>query len=265
MRDIACFGSCCIDYYMNLDGGTPFVGGGPLNMAVHMIHLGVDASYIGCIGTDDFGKLVVQKLRQKNIDIQHLHAVAGKTAKCEVELHENERILGDYEEGVMQDFHLSEDDITFIRNHKIAVTDLWGNQTMFLKRLKHDDILLAFDAADRPDDPVSLEALPYTDIFFFSNDGSESETRRKLEEIYEKGPMIVVAMRGEQGSVVLDQDGFHTFGIVENNDVIDSMGAGDSYIAGFLSGLMHGKTIEECMYIGAKEASDTLSYHGAFQ
>ncbi|MBR4163084.1 MAG: fructoselysine 6-kinase [Solobacterium sp.] len=265
MRDIACFGSCCIDYYVNLENGTPFVGGGPLNMAVHISLHDLDASFIGCIGTDAYGKLVLHKLTEKNINTDHLHILCGKTAVSEVELHGEERILGEYEEGVMQDFVLSEEDIAFIRKHKIAITDLWGNQTECMKQIKHDGILLGFDAADRPDDPVALGALPYTDIFFFSSDEPLKETQTKMNEIYEKGPEIVVAMRGKQGSVVRDRDGFHFYDIIENRQVIDSLGAGDSYIAGFLSGLIQKETIEQCMRMGAEEASETLSYHGAFQ
>lgn len=42
------------------------------------------------------------------------------------------------------------------------------------------------------------------------------------------------------------------------------MGAGDSYIAGFLKGMIEGKTIEEAMKLGAANATETLKYFGAW-
>ena len=42
------------------------------------------------------------------------------------------------------------------------------------------------------------------------------------------------------------------------------MGAGDSYIAGFLFGLLRGKSIPDCMALGAQSSSVTLQYSGAW-
>lgn len=43
-----------------------------------------------------------------------------------------------------------------------------------------------------------------------------------------------------------------------------SLGAGDSYIAGFLTGLWEGRTIEGAMERGAACATETLGYFGAW-
>jgi fructoselysine 6-kinase len=42
------------------------------------------------------------------------------------------------------------------------------------------------------------------------------------------------------------------------------MGAGDSYIAGFLLGLLQGKSIAECMEKGAQSSAETIGYYGAW-
>lgn len=47
-------------------------------------------------------------------------------------------------------------------------------------------------------------------------------------------------------------------------EVIDNMGAGDSYIAGFLIGILEGKSISECMQKGALSSSETIGYYGAW-
>ena len=54
------------------------------------------------------------------------------------------------------------------------------------------------------------------------------------------------------------------FGIVPGEDLVDSMGAGDSHIAGFLYGIVEGLPIDEAMQKGAANATETLKYFGAW-
>ena len=85
-----------------------------------------------------------------------------------------------------------------------------------------------------------------------------------MKEYHDKGPKLVVAMLGTDGSLCYDGKEYHSYGIVECDKVVDSMGAGDSYIAGFLSGIVEGLSIEECMHKGAATATETLKYFGAW-
>ena len=47
-------------------------------------------------------------------------------------------------------------------------------------------------------------------------------------------------------------------------EVVDTMGAGDSFIAGFIVGILEGQTIDECMVTGSKSSAVTLGYSGAW-
>ena len=69
--------------------------------------------------------------------------------------------------------------------------------------------------------------------------------------------------RGEAGSIAYDGKEFYTYGIVPV-DVVDTMGAGDSFIAGFLYAICEGKSVPEAMADGAKNSSVTLAYAGAW-
>ena len=46
--------------------------------------------------------------------------------------------------------------------------------------------------------------------------------------------------------------------------VIDTMGAGDSYIAGFLFGILSKESIPTCMQRGADSSAVTIGYFGAW-
>ena len=43
------------------------------------------------------------------------------------------------------------------------------------------------------------------------------------------------------------------------------MGAGDSFIAGFIRGLLLEKNLQQCLELGAINASETLKYMGAWE
>ncbi len=262
---LASVGSNCIDYYSNIGNGKSYPGGGPVNMAVYTVRNGGEASYIGPVGNDEYGKIMYEAVRNKGVDVSHMHVVEGKTAVSQVELIDGERVFGDYDEGVLSTYRLSEEDIDFIAKHDMVVCDLWGKVEGQFKDLKARGIPTAFDCATRPEDPEAQTAMPYTDYLFFSSDnGDTPELRIQMKKYHDRGPKLVTAMLGTKGSLCFDGKEYYSFGIIECDNVVDSMGAGDSYIAGFLAGAADGLGIEECMRKGAETATETLKYFGAW-
>lgn len=262
---LAAVGSNCIDYYNNIENGKCYPGGGPVNMAVYTVRNGGQASYIGPVGSDEYGKIMLNAVKAKGVDVSHMHIVEGKTAVSQVELVDGERVFGDYDEGVLSTYKLSDEDIEYISNFDIVVCDLWGKVEGQFKELKQKGIVTAFDCATRPEDNEAKTAMPYTDyLFFSSDDGDNEELRKTMKQYKEVGPKLVIAMLGTEGSLCYDGQTYHKYGIVECDDVVDTMGAGDSYIAGFLSGIVDNLSIEECMHKGALTATDTLRYFGAW-
>ncbi len=259
---LAAVGDNCMDVYKNL--GKAFPGGNPVNVAVYFVRLGGEASYTGAVGTDKYGQLMIDALKTKHVDISHVKIIQGNTAITQVELVNGERIFGDYDEGVLSKFCLSDADIKFLCGHDLFVTGLWGKVEHDLARIKRNGTPIAFDCATRPDDPIvdiAIESVDY--LFYASDDGDTPELREKMKNLYARGPKIVIATLGEQGSVAYDGEKFTVYGIVPCK-VVDTMGAGDSYIAGFLRGILEKKSLQECMHMGAANSSITLGYNGAW-
>lgn len=259
---LAAVGDNCMDVYENT--GQSYPGGNPVNVAVYFVRLGGAASYTGVVGTDPYGTLMKEKIGAKGVDVSHIRFIEGNTAITHVELVDGERVFGEYEEGVLADFKLTEDEIDFLCSHDMVVTGLWGNVEHDLAAIRRRGVPVAFDAATRPGDPAAVTAIPSVDyLFFATDDGDTEELRMQMKELKEKGPKLVIATMGEQGSMVYDGKEFTVFGIVPCQ-VVDTMGAGDSYIAGFLKGILEGKTAAECMKMGAANSSITLEYNGAW-
>ena len=264
MRTLVTFGSHCIDLYRTPSGTVAYAGGGAVNMAVQAAKCGVQAQYAGTVGTDAYGTLLLQEMEQNGTDTRYVCRSEGKSAVCEVFLNGRERILGDYDPGVLAGYRLSAEQIRACCDADLCVMDLWGMQEDLFPLLKQKGACIAFDSADRPQDPVSLRIMPYTDLFFFSAEDDTPSVRETMRMVKAKGPHTVIAMLGENGSLALDDAGWHRCGIVPCEEPVDTMGAGDSYIGAFLSAHIRGKTITECMETAAACASEVLRFHGAF-
>ena len=164
----------------------------------------------------------------------------------------------------MKNFMLREEDYTFLAGHDLAVTGLWGHCENSLGRIRSLGIPVVFDSSDRTEAPESVLARKSTDIFFFSDDKSgDQKLRNKLQRLSSEGPGLVIATRGDKGSLAWDGERFVAQGIIPVQ-IADTMGAGDSFIAGFAAAWLEGRPLPECMLSGAKSSAVTLQYPGAW-
>ena len=259
---IATVGDNCMDVYDNT--GRAYPGGNPVNVAVYFVRMGGEASYTGIVGDDAYGEMMVKAIVGKGVDVSHVRAEHGATAVTHVQLVDGERVMGDYEEGVMADFSLRAEDIEFLGGQDIVVSALWGEAHGYFPEIRERGALIAYDAATRPFDPAAQQAIPYVDYFFFSaEDGDTPENRDKMMRLHAQGPELVIMTMGSDGSLAYNGEDFVHVGIVPC-DVVDTMGAGDSYIAGFLMGVCRGEDLYSCMQLGALNASITIGYDGAW-
>ena len=262
---LAAVGSNCIDHYIGKTGKTVYPGGGPVNIAVYTAEMGGIASYTGAVGNDEYGRLMIEEMNRAGIDTAHVRILEGKTARTEVTLVNGERILGEYDEGILRDYRLTRGDLDFIASHDLVVSDYWGKAEGYFGEFRRRGLRTAFDCADRTDSANVQTVLPYTDYLFFStNDPDETTLKNKMEDLCRRGPKVIIATRGSRGSLSYDGTAFRSCGIVPCADIADTLGAGDSYIAGFLYGIMRGRSIEDCMSLGAEKASGTLTHFGAW-
>ena len=262
MRRIACIGDNCVDCYD--ETGERYPGGNPVNVSVYFRRLGTQSSYIGAVGNDENGRMIIDSLRGKNVDVSHVKKQKKKTAITHVQRINGERVFGDSDPGVTAELMLTEEDIAFITEHDMVVTGLWGYTEPYLPLLKDRGIPIAYDASDHPFLPHGQEGMKYADYVFFSDDVSdEDQLRKQMQDITAMGPELVVAMRGSLGSLALAGERYESFGTV-NCDLVDTMGAGDSYIAGFLNAWLEGADLTECMRKGSENAAVTIAYKGAW-
>ena len=260
--NIACLGDSCVDQYEAL--GQKFPGGNPVNFAVYLRRLGARSSFVGAVGSDENGGLVLESLAAKGVDVSHVQTLPGPTPTTTVVMDHGNRVFTTYDTGIMEDFRLREEDLRFIQQHDLAVSALWGRCENDLGAIRALGIPVAFDCADLPFDPAAQRALPNTDIAFFSDDASSGEAvMDHMRTLAALGPSVVVAMRGARGSMAYDGTCFYSEP-AKRCPVVDTLGAGDSYIAGFLEATLRGLPMAQRMEAGSANAAVTIGYVGAW-
>ncbi len=257
-------GDNCIDYYINSDKGFP--GGNPVNVAVYAKRYISDVSYIGVVGDDRYGDIMLSSLKKKDVDISSVTVVpGGKTSVTEVELVGSERVFRSYDEGVHASFRMTDEQIMKCCSADAFVTGIWGRCEDYLKIIHDSGVTVTFDFATKLDTPVFPEVARYVDYSFFSWEGDKDEEAIKvfMKDCISKGTKCVVVTLGSDGSIAYDGKEFHRMGIIKCN-VVDTMGAGDSFIAGFVCGILSGSSLEAAMKKGTESSAVTIQYNGAW-
>lgn len=262
MIRIASVGDGNIDVYKSL--GKCYAGGNAVNVAVDLKRLGVESSFIGAIGTDDYGKLILETLKNEGVDSSHVQIIPGVTANTQVEFNGNDRVLGDYEEGVMGIYKLNDSDIAFLSDFDLVHSAIWGCVHTDLHKVRENGTEVSFDFADKLEgNEITDYMIKNCDYAIFSYEKDDEYIREYLKKMHEFGPKITLATLGANGSICYDGNEYITCG-VEEVKVVDTMGAGDSYIAGFISGIALGLDIKDAMIRGTKSAKRTLEIFGGF-
>ena len=264
MRILA-IGDNCIDDYTELSRRFP--GGNALNVAVYASrHDDVMADYIGVVGTDDNGDYLLSQMRAQGLDTGKIIIRDGSTAVTKILIRDGDRVFAEYTEGVQKDAELSYERIPDPDGYDMMHFTVWGFGREHVKHLKETtDALLSCDFSGQLDDPRTT-IMPHLDISFFS--GSHLIEKDKnpepiLKKLKEKTQGIVVMTLGEYGSIAYDGETIYR-GEAYPVEVIDTLGAGDAYIAEFLYSRIKGKTIQESIRAGHKAAAEICKRLGAW-
>jgi len=253
---VAGVGFSCIDIYENL--GKWYPTGNSVDFVIHMSRFGVNASMVTAVGDDEYGAELIAKLREENVDVTHMQVRSGKTAVFKMDLNGNDRVHKEKIEGVMADFALSQEDVQFVIQHHALHTNLSGNITHRLSFFREQGVKVIFDFSTRTNREIAGPILPDTDFAFFSYTQEDEYITEFIKWAKALGPEVVVATLGEHGSLAYDGEMWYRGGIVQA-DVVNTVGAGDSFCAGFMYGKLRGWTIDESLRHGAKVAAEVVS------
>lgn len=252
-------GFTCVDVYEKLNKYYPTGNG--VDWGIHLQRLGIPVSILSVVGTDEYGIKMKEALQKEGIDISHLHTEEGETCKMMMDLRNGvDRVHLEAIDGVMEQFHLTIEDKEYIKTFPYMHTDLFGNVLGDLKELKEAGVNIIMDFSTFSDDPEynTEENFKNVTYAFLSYEKEDEYIKEHLKKIHSYGAKIATATLGENGSISYDGKNYYRYGIVPA-EVVNTVGAGDSYIAGFTYGIINGWNILKCMELGAKLSSQTIT------
>ena len=241
MRSV-CVGDNVIDYYVNNKRMYP--GGNALNVSVHLARLGNDSVYLGNIGDDKMAGVIQRALDANNVDHSHCEIIEGGTTKhCNYEVVNGERtfvnvVIGDKWSGPMD---LTEDRIEYIKGFDVIISNCNAKMQDEMKKISALDKIYVYDFGEKDkyhvDEYLDL-VCTNLDLAMFSFPHVSEETIRKFaERIMDHGVVNVLVTMGSHGQYLINKNGV-VHGEVKYVEAVDTMGAGDSFLASFIDEMM---------------------------
>ena len=90
--DVIAIGDNMSDCYLTI--GQVFPGGSAVNVAVAVARSGGSSGYVGVVGDDARGRLLIDSLAAERVDTRRLSVAPGRTACCQVMHSDGERLFG---------------------------------------------------------------------------------------------------------------------------------------------------------------------------
>lgn len=245
--------------------------GGPSNPAT---------SYIGCVGKDEYANTLKAKASEGGTTVEYLVDEATPTGTCAVLITGQNRSLvanisaaNNYKENHLDTVgmaHVEKAKTIYISGFFLTVSPpsivkvgkhAAENNKTFCMNLGAPFICQFFK------DPL-MEAMPYVDILFgneteyaefaksvlgdtFPFGASLHDVAKKvaaLPKVNKERPRIVVITQGPDVTIIFSDGETKEYPIAptEQSEILDTNGAGDAWVGGFLAAYALGKNIEEC-------------------
>ncbi len=226
--------------------------------------LGIKTVFAGMIGEDEFGSLVLNSLQKKNVNTSFVKISKEHKTGATIALNYSEdRAMVTYP-GAMQHFSLEDinnevfESVRHLHLSSIFLQDNLKNDVIELfQKAKQYGLTTSLDLQWDPDEKWDIDfdkLLPLVDVFLpnkselFAITGIK-DVKEALESLKDKCNTIAVKM-GSEGSALYNNGNISYYKPYLNTEVIDSIGAGDSFNAGFIYALLNGYEPDYCMDMG---------------
>jgi fructoselysine 6-kinase len=258
--DVIAIGDNVSDCYPAI--GQVFPGGNAVNVAVAVARSGGSSGYIGVVGDDARGRLLMDSLAAERVDTRRLSVAPGLTACCQVTHANGERQFLPRQRGVAV-FRPTEHDFAFAATASLIHSTFRSGLEDALPELARRG-RVSFDFSSHLDDGYADDLLPFVHVAEFSAATVDDQECEELARwAASRGPAYVLVTRGRKGAMLFD-GAISTRVNAAPSEVIDSLGAGDSFVGRTLYGLIRGESAQALLEASARAAARTCSTWGAY-
>ncbi len=256
-----------------------FPGGDAMNEAITLAKLGVSTGLIGKVGKDNFGEVLIRYANEIGVDTANVIAEKSeKTSVCVVLIDKDGKRNFLSFRGANNSLCTDDIDFSILRKTKIInigsifalpmldrgglfdiLSEAVSNHVITAADMKYDSFNVGFNGIKN--------ILPYIDYLMPSYDEAayltnETDPSKMAGVLQDAGARTVVIKLGKDGCYV--KSGRDSFMIKPFDvNVVDTTGAGDNFVAGFLTGVLQGWELKKTCIFANAVASISVQKVGA--
>ena len=251
-----------------------FTGGGGTNSAVAFSRLGLKTGWIGRVGNDTNGKIILEELERENVKfLGYTGGVTGYSAILDAV--ESDRTIFTYK-GCNDD--LSYRKIKIPETKWMYFSSMMDKSFKTIKKISYHANIHNLKIAFNPSLYLAKKGVHYlkpvlrnTEILIFNKEEAQAMLRtnsdnqfQMLHDIHKLGPKIIIITDGKNGAHCLDTMEKHFYSIKPAKVKLkETTGAGDAFASGFVAGKILGKSTEYSLRLGMLNAESVIKYKGA--
>lgn len=283
--DVVCLGETMALFVPS--GGThewrQTVGGAESNVACHLAGAGLTSRWVSALGDDPFGQSVLDALAEAGVDTADVridperptgvYFKAPAPAGSQVRYYRGGSAATALGPEMFDDLDLSRTALLHLTGITPGLSDTCRALLDALMFRRPPNTLVSFDVNWRPalweaagatevDDPAELlrELANRADIVLVGADEAEAVWQRSSVEAIRDlvpEPRSLVVKHGSHGATLVE-DGHEVFEPALKVDVVEPVGAGDAFAAGFLSATLRGRSGQQRLRAGHLQAAAVL-------
>jgi ribokinase len=256
--------------------GTSFItvpGGKGGNQAVAAAKLRSNVTMVGAVGSDEFGRALIENLKNNMVDVRGIIIKDGPSGVASICVDQQGRNMIMVAPGANMEFTGEELPAHLFSGVKILLLQLeipLKTVQFCIERAKEQNIQVILNPA--PAQKLERELLQKVDILvpnetelkILTGYGTKSleEVKRGAEMLLDMGVNAVIVTLGEKGCLIKQKD-FEKYLPAYEVKAIDTTAAGDAFIGGLATALLQDYELEEAVDFASAVAAVSVTKMGA--
>ncbi len=243
------------------------IGGCAANVAVDLVKLGVNASVVGRVGDDAFGRIVTEMLRERGVGVKTLRVTPRVDTSQTLIVNvagQDRRFIHTF--GANAGFQATDIPLAGVEQCKV----LYLGGYLLMRELQAEALAAVFATAREAGAKTVLDVvtpgpgdyllklkplLPQVDVFLPNNHEAElitgeTDPLRQAEQFRNLGAKTAIITLGEGGAVLVNAKERLRSGTYAV-PFVDGSGGGDAFAAGYILGLLQGADAAGCLRLGS--------------
>lgn len=233
------------------------VGGTSAGKALHLASLGIDTRLYTPLGDDAQGNHVRIALTRAGIGLCALPSI---TTEQHVNLMAASERISIYTASASAPTSRDiESTYTAVRNSDLAVIDLSELGLRVIERAGEEHPPIWVDLHDYDGRQQFHQPFLHAASVVFMNNDATLKPWELLNACLREGPQLAICTLGKDGAIAMDATGQRWTVSAHETEVVDTNGAGDAFMAGFLSAHLQRATTQQALSKATVQASIAIS------